>query len=61
MEERHQKMGVRDTNTGDGDTYRCLKIESNYRRGGGGAKRKMRGGGRNEKGGSDERKCVVEE
>lgn len=26
--------GVRDTNTRDADTYRCLKIESNYRRGG---------------------------
>lgn len=50
--------GVRDTNTGDADTHRCLKIESNYRRG---AKRKMRRGGRNEKGGSDECKCVVEE
>lgn len=49
---------MRDTNTRDADTYRCLKIESNYRWG---AKRKMRRGGRNEKGGSDERKCVVEE
>lgn len=50
--------GVRDANTRDAHTYRCLKIESNYRRG---AKRKMRRGGRNEKGGSDECKCVAEE
>lgn len=27
------KNGVRDTNTGDTDTYRCLKIESNYSQG----------------------------
>lgn len=35
-----EKNGVRDTNTRDTDTYRSLKIESNYREG---AKKMRRG------------------